>query len=103
MCSGKNGDAPRSCEGYGVELGKMVDVDVDPTKPIPTPELTNGPILMRPWLATDVDSFLTAQQDPDIRVWAGGVETRDDAAALLRRLTTKTNRVAWAVVDKQGG
>lgn len=68
-------------------------------------EIEAGPIRLRPWRADDADAVLAAQQDPDIRMWAGGhgVDTRNDAVALLQRLTESENRASWAVVDTGTG
>ena len=65
------------------------------------PELTPGPLRLRPWRGDDVDAVLAAQRDPACRLWSGGgaVDTRDDAVALLDRLRTQENRASWAVVD----
>ena len=35
-------------------------------------EIEAGPIRLRPWREDDADAVLAAQQDPDIRMWAGG-------------------------------
>jgi RimJ/RimL family protein N-acetyltransferase len=66
-----------------------------------TPDIHAGPLRLRPWRKQDADAVLAAQQDPDIRTWAGGhaVTTREDALALLRRLVEQENRASWAVVD----
>lgn len=68
-------------------------------------ELEAGPVRLRPWRADDADAVWDAQQDPDIRQWAGGsrVATRDDAVALLARLTGQAGRISWAVVDGATG
>ena len=68
-------------------------------------EIEAGPIRLRPWRDDDADALLAAQQDPDIRQWAGGrgVDSREDAVALLRRLTGSEDRASWAVVDAATG
>jgi RimJ/RimL family protein N-acetyltransferase len=68
-------------------------------------ELAVGSLRLRPWRADDVDAVWAAQRDPDIRMWAGGsgVDSRDDAVALLRRLTGSEDRASWAVVDPTTG
>jgi RimJ/RimL family protein N-acetyltransferase len=70
-----------------------------------TIELDAGAIRLRPWREDDADEVLGAQQDPDIRQWAGGsgVNSREDSLALLRRLTGQENRASWAVVDATTG
>jgi RimJ/RimL family protein N-acetyltransferase len=67
--------------------------------------LDAGPVRLRPWRDDDVEAVWQAQQDPLIRLWAGGdrVSSRDDAAALLRRLTGQENRASWAVTDAATG
>ncbi len=74
-------------------------------EPIAPVELDAGPVRLRPWREDDADAVLTAQRDPDIRKWAGGagVESREDAVALLRRLTGSEDRASWAVVDPATG
>ena len=66
-----------------------------------TPDIHAGSLRLRPWREQDADAVLAAQQDPEIRAWAGGqaVTTREDAVALLRRLVEQENRASWAVVD----
>ncbi len=68
-------------------------------------EIEAGPVRLRPWREDDADAVYAAQQDPDIRMWAGGrgVDTREDAVALLRRLTGSEDRASWAVVDAATG
>lgn len=73
---------------------------MEPTGPT---ELAAGPLRLRPWQEDDVDALWTAQQDPGIRLWAGGVTSWADAAALLHRLAGQPNRVSWAVVDPPTG
>ena len=70
-------------------------------EPIEPAELGAGPVRLRPWREDDADAVWAAQQDPDIRRWAGGttVGTRDDAVAVLQRLTGSGDRASWAVVD----
>jgi RimJ/RimL family protein N-acetyltransferase len=69
--------------------------------PIEPAELDAGPVRLRPWREDDADAVLAAQQDPEIKMWAGGrgVDSREDAVALLRRLTGSEDRASWAVVD----
>ena len=64
-----------------------------------------GPVRLRPWREDDADAVFAAQQDPDIRMWAGGssVVSRDDAVALLQRLTGQENRASWAIVHPETG
>lgn len=71
---------------------------MEPIEPI---ELDAGPVRLRPWRNDDVEAVWAAQQDPEIRKWAGGsrVASRDDAVALLGRLTGSEDRASWAVVD----
>ena len=66
-------------------------------------ELDAGPLRLRPWRADDVDVVWAAQQDPGIRLWAGGVASRADATALLHRLRGQPDRVSWAVMDAATG
>jgi RimJ/RimL family protein N-acetyltransferase len=68
-------------------------------------ELDAGSVRLRPWRDDDVDAVWAAQSDPQIRLWAGGdgIASRDDAMALLRRLTGQENQVSWAVVDAGTG
>jgi RimJ/RimL family protein N-acetyltransferase len=70
-----------------------------------TSELNAGQIRLRPWREDDADAVLAAQQDPDIRQWAGGrgVNSREDAVALIGRLTGQEDRASWAVVDGATG
>ena len=57
---------------------------MDPVAPV---ELDAGPLWLRPWREDDIDAVMDAQQDDAaIRLWAGGVTSRTDAATLLRRL-----------------
>ena len=71
---------------------------------IEPPELTAGPLRMRPWGADDADAVLAVQREDDaIRLWAGGVATRAEAEALLQRLMFQENRASWAVVDGADG
>ena len=74
-------------------------------EPIEPAELAAGPVRLRPWREDDADAVFTAQQDPDIKQWAGGrgITTRDDAVALIRRLTGSEDRASWAVVDPATG
>ncbi|RZU33897.1 GNAT family N-acetyltransferase [Blastococcus saxobsidens] len=69
------------------------------------PELTPGPLGMRPWRDDDVDALFAAQQDPVARLWSGtgGVSSRADAVALLATLRTDADRASWAVVDGATG
>ena len=69
------------------------------------PEIDAGPVRLRPWREDDADAVLAAQQDPDIKQWAGGrgIGTRDDAVALIRRLSGSDDRASWAVVDPATG
>jgi RimJ/RimL family protein N-acetyltransferase len=73
--------------------------------PIEPTELDAGPVLLRPWREDDADAVWAAQRDPEIRMWAGGhgVDSRDDAVVLLRRLTGSEDRASWAVVDSAIG
>ena len=73
--------------------------------PIGPVEIEAGPVRLRPWREDDADDMLAAQQDPDIRMWAGGrgVVSREDAVALLRRLTGSEDRASWAVVGAATG
>jgi RimJ/RimL family protein N-acetyltransferase len=68
-------------------------------------ELAAATVRLRPWREDDADAVWEAQQDPDIRQWAGGrgVQSREDAVALLRRLTGSDDRASWAVVDAATG
>ena len=68
-------------------------------------ELDAGPVRLRPWREDDADVVCAAQQDPEIRLWASGrgVVSREDAVALLKRLTGSEDRVSWAVVDAATG
>src|SRR5687767_514332 len=72
---------------------------------VQTIELAAGPFQLRPWRDDDADAVWSAQQDPDIKMWAGGrgVETREDAVALVRRLAGTEDRASWAVVDAATG
>jgi RimJ/RimL family protein N-acetyltransferase len=74
-------------------------------EPIEPVEIQAGPIRLRPWREDDADAVYAAQQDPDIRMWAGGrgIDTREDAVALLTRLTGSEDRASWAVVDAATG
>ncbi len=74
-------------------------------EPIEPVEIEAGPVRLRPWREDDADAVYAAQQDPDIRMWAGGrgIDTRDDAVALIRRLTGSEDRASWAVVDAESG
>jgi RimJ/RimL family protein N-acetyltransferase len=68
------------------------------------PELTPGPLRMRPWRDDDVDALFAAQQDPVARLWSGsGGHSREDAVALLDKLRTNADRASWAVVDAATG
>ena len=70
--------------------------------PIAPVELWAGPLWLRLWRPHDVDALWAAFQDPDIRLWnGGGVQSREDALALLgRRLDwTAGDHASWAVVD----
>ena len=69
------------------------------------PVLAAGPLRLRPWRPEDAQAVLAAQQDPEIRAWAGGhaVATTEDARALLRRLVEQENRRSWAVEDAATG
>ncbi len=63
--------------------------------------LTVGPLVLRPWRADDVDAVWSSLQDPDTRLWnGGGVNSREDAAALVaRRADWSTgDHASWAVV-----
>jgi RimJ/RimL family protein N-acetyltransferase len=73
-----------------------------PNEPV---DLDAGPLRLRRWRTDDADAVLVAQRDPDIRAWAGGhtVTTREDALALLHRLSTQANRASWAVTDAATG
>ena len=73
--------------------------------PVTPAELAAGRVHLRPWGPDDVDAFWAAQRDPAIRQWAGGadVHTREDALAVLRRLTGQADRLSWAVVDPATG
>ncbi|SDD39673.1 Protein N-acetyltransferase, RimJ/RimL family [Geodermatophilus telluris] len=62
-----------------------------------------GPVRLRPWRDDDVDDVWAAQQDPAVRLWAGGVASREETVALLARLTGQPNRVSWAVADAGSG
>jgi RimJ/RimL family protein N-acetyltransferase len=66
-------------------------------------ELAAGELRLRPWREDDADEVLVVQQDPEIRLWAGGVSSRDEAVALLRRLMGQEGRVSWAVTDTSSG
>ncbi|RBY93665.1 N-acetyltransferase [Blastococcus sp. TF02-8] len=70
-----------------------------------TPPLDLGELLLRPWRDDDVDTVFVLQQDAASRLWAGGggLETRDDAAALVGRLRDQENRASWAVVGAATG
>jgi RimJ/RimL family protein N-acetyltransferase len=72
---------------------------------VDTTELDAGTVRLRPWREDDADAVLAAQQDPAIRQWAGGygVDSREDAVALLRRLGGSEDRASWAVVDAETG
>jgi RimJ/RimL family protein N-acetyltransferase len=74
-------------------------------EPIAPVELDAGPVHLRPWREDDADAVWAAQRDPEIRKWAGGrgVESREDAVALLRRLTGSEDRASWAVVEPATG
>lgn len=76
---------------------------METTEPRTPPELVAGAVRLRSWREDDVDAVWSAQQDPAIRMWAGGVSSRDDAVALLRRLTGQADRVSWAMVDAETG
>jgi RimJ/RimL family protein N-acetyltransferase len=73
--------------------------------PIEPDDLDAGPLRLRRWRTDDADAVLAAQSDRDIRAWAGGhaVITREDALALLHRLTNQANRASWAVTDTATG
>jgi RimJ/RimL family protein N-acetyltransferase len=64
--------------------------------------LPAGPFRLRPWRPDDVDVVWAALQDPAVRLWnGGGVETREDAAALVARRSdwSSDDHASWAVVD----
>ena len=42
------------------------------------------------------------RDDAALRLWAGGVASRTEAEALLRRLMFQENRASWAVIDQRG-
>jgi RimJ/RimL family protein N-acetyltransferase len=65
-------------------------------------DLDVGALRLRPWREGDADDVLTVQRDMAIRLWAGGVTTRDEAVALLQRLMGQ-ERVSWAVVGAATG
>ena len=70
---------------------------------IEPPELTTGPLRMRPWRAEDIDAVLAVQRDDAaLRLWAGGVSSRPEAEVLLHRLMFQENRASWAVVEGDG-
>ena len=61
-------------------------------------DLTAGLLRLRPWRADDVDAVLAVQRDDAaLRLWAGGVASRAEAEALLRRLMFQEDRASWAV------
>ena len=66
-------------------------------------ELDVGALRLRPWREDDADVVLAVQQDAAIRLWAGGVTSREEAVALLRRLMGQEGRVSWAVTDAVTG
>jgi RimJ/RimL family protein N-acetyltransferase len=66
-------------------------------------ELDVGALRLRPWREDDADEVLVVQQDPGIRLWAGGVTSREEAVALLRRLMGQEGRVSWAVTGAGTG
>ena len=73
-------------------------------EPIVPEELAAGELRMRPWREDDAVVVLDAQRDDAaIRLWAGGVASRDAAVALLHRLMHQENRASWAVVDPATG
>jgi RimJ/RimL family protein N-acetyltransferase len=63
--------------------------------------LAAGPLRLRPWRLDDVDAVWAAFQDPDVRLWSGGVvDTREDAAVMLRRrMDWSGDHASWGVVD----
>jgi RimJ/RimL family protein N-acetyltransferase len=64
-------------------------------------ELTEGPIVLRPWQHDDLEEAWAALQDPGIRLWNGtGSECREDAARMLRGRQdwTAGDHASWAVV-----
>ena len=65
-------------------------------------ELDVGALRLRPWREDEADVVLAVQQDAAIRLWAGGVTSREEAVALLRRLMGQEGRVSWAVTDAVG-
>ena len=78
----------------------MESVGPEPIEPV---ELEAGEFRLRPWRPEDVEAVWSAFQDPDIRLWnGGGVQSREDALALLgRRLDWTTgNHASWAVVGE---
>ena len=81
-------------------IGAMGSVGLEPIEPV---ELKAGPFRLRPWRPEDVEAVWSAFQDPEIRLWnGGGVQSREDALALLgRRLDWTTgNHASWAVVGE---
>jgi RimJ/RimL family protein N-acetyltransferase len=81
-------------------IGAMGSVGLEPIEPV---ELKAGPFRLRPWRPEDVEAVWSAFQDPEIRLWnGGGVQSREDALALLgRRLDWTTgDHASWAVVGK---
>jgi RimJ/RimL family protein N-acetyltransferase len=72
-------------------------------EPIEPVELVAGPLRLRPWREDDVEDVWAAQQDPVVRLWAGGVASRADTVALLHRLIKTPDRAAWAVTGAATG
>jgi RimJ/RimL family protein N-acetyltransferase len=75
------------------------NADGEPIEPV---ELTAGAFRLRPWRVDDVDAVWAAFQDPDLRLWnGGGVVTREDALALVRRRLdwSSGSHASWVVVD----
>jgi RimJ/RimL family protein N-acetyltransferase len=71
-------------------------------EPIEPVVLEAGGLRLRPWRPDDVEAVWSAFQDAYIQLWnGGGVESREDALALLgRRLDwTSGTHASWAVVD----